>query len=115
VPFNRVLEAGRVLTGLTMQRLFRGIRSISKFSAPVPKGALSVEPVRGAKPPPPPPASADAKCGPLPAPEDDLSDTVPLVDPKTGEWGGPTRGGTRPEPTRFGDWADGKGRCTDFS
>jgi hypothetical protein len=101
-----------------MQALLRTARrSISKFAAPaVPKGAISVEPLRGAKPPPPPAAPpADAKCGPLPAADDDLTDTVPLVDPKTGEWGGPTRGGTRPEPTRFGDWADGKGRCTDFS
>jgi hypothetical protein len=31
-----------------------------------------------------------------------------------GEWGGPTKGGTAPEPTRFGDW-ERKGRCTDFS
>ena len=29
------------------------------------------------------------------------------------EWGGPTRGGSRPEPTRYGDW-DRNGRCSDF-
>lgn len=29
------------------------------------------------------------------------------------EWGGPTRGGRLPEPTRFGDW-ERKGRCSDF-
>tara|TARA_B100000401_G_scaffold104308_1_gene67591 strand:+ start:8145 stop:8441 length:297 start_codon:yes stop_codon:yes gene_type:complete len=29
------------------------------------------------------------------------------------EWGGPLRGGTLPEPTRFGDW-ERKGRCTDY-
>ena len=29
------------------------------------------------------------------------------------EWGGPTRGGSRLEPTRYGDW-DRKGRCSDF-
>mmetsp|Transcript_32736 Transcript_32736/g.49337 ORF Transcript_32736/g.49337 Transcript_32736/m.49337 type:complete len:137 (+) Transcript_32736:86-496(+) len=29
------------------------------------------------------------------------------------EWGGPTRGGRFPEPTRYGDW-ERKGRCTDF-
>ena len=29
------------------------------------------------------------------------------------EWGGPTRGGKRPEPTRYGDW-ERKGRVTDF-
>ena len=29
------------------------------------------------------------------------------------EWGGPTRGGQRPEPTRYGDW-ERKGRASDF-
>ncbi|KAL7521680.1 hypothetical protein ACHAWX_006354 [Stephanocyclus meneghinianus] len=29
------------------------------------------------------------------------------------EWGGPRRGGSLMEPTRFGDW-ERKGRCTDF-
>jgi hypothetical protein len=29
------------------------------------------------------------------------------------EWGGPTRGGRFPEPTRYGDW-ERKGRCSDF-
>ena len=40
-------------------------------------------------------------------------DLARMVDPATGEWNGPTRGGTRPEPTRFGDWAT-KGRVSDF-
>ena len=29
------------------------------------------------------------------------------------EWGGPTRGGKHPEPTRYGDWEQ-KGRVSDF-
>ncbi len=29
------------------------------------------------------------------------------------EWGGPTRGGKYPEPTRYGDW-ERKGRISDF-
>ena len=29
------------------------------------------------------------------------------------EWGGPTRGGRKPEPTRYGDW-ERKGRVSDF-
>ena len=29
------------------------------------------------------------------------------------EWGGPLRGGTLPEPTRYGDW-ERKGRCSDY-
>ena len=51
-------------------------------------------------------------------PDDDVDsddeDMVPMIDPVTGEWGGPTKGGTAPEPTRFGDW-ERAGRCTDFS
>ena len=31
----------------------------------------------------------------------------------TMEWNGPTRGGRRPEPTRYGDW-ERKGRVSDF-
>ena len=38
---------------------------------------------------------------------------VDMLDESLGEWGGPTKGGTRPEPTRHGDWHH-KGRCTDF-
>lgn len=76
------------------------------------KGALSVEPLRGASKPPPK-APVDDKCGPVPAEDDDLEDMVQMVDPTTSEWGGPTKGGAMPEPTRFGDW-ERKGRCTDF-
>lgn len=46
--------------------------------------------------------------------DSDEEDMVQMVDPNTGEWGGPTKGGTMPEPTRFGDW-ERAGRCTDFS
>lgn len=46
--------------------------------------------------------------------DSDDEDMVPMIDPNTGEWGGPTKGGTMPEPTRFGDW-ERAGRCTDFS
>jgi len=44
--------------------------------------------------------------------DDDMEDM--FVDTNMGkEWGGPTRGGRMPEPTRFGDW-ERKGRATDF-
>ncbi len=58
-------------------------------------------------------AAAEAKklAHDVPGQDDDLVD---VVDPQTGEWGGPTRGGSMPEPTRFGDW-ERKGRVTDFS
>jgi len=81
-------------------------------SAPVlPPGAVAVQPLSAV------PRARDApkeECGTAPAPGDDLEDSVPMVDPRTKEWGGPTKGGAAPEPTRFGDW-ERKGRCTDFS
>lgn len=63
--------------------------------------------MRGLRKPP-----KDDSCGPVDTADDD-ADMVPMIDPKTGEWGGPTKGGVMPEPTRFGDW-ERKGRCTDF-
>lgn len=46
--------------------------------------------------------------------EDELEDMF-VEGPSLGkiEWGGPTRGGRRPEPTRYGDW-DRNGRVSDF-
>jgi hypothetical protein len=77
-------------------------------------GLIGVEPVRGLRKPPKAPTAED-KCGdPVADPDDDAADMVPMIDPATGEWNGPTRGGINPEPTRFGDW-ERKGRCTDFS
>ena len=53
-----------------------------------------------------------ASCGPENADEDEMEDMF-VQGPAGMEWGGPTRGGRRPEPTRFKDW-ERKGRCTDF-
>jgi hypothetical protein len=49
------------------------------------------------------------------APEDDLDEWEEMFieGPAGMEWNGPTRGGARPEPTRFGDW-ERKGRASDF-
>ncbi len=77
-------------------------------------GPIGVEPARGALKTPAP-KKADDKCGdPVQDADDEEDDMVPMIDPKTSEWGGPTRGGVMPEPTRFGDW-ERKGRCTDFT
>jgi hypothetical protein len=48
--------------------------------------------------------------------DEDEEDMVEMWQdgPKGKEWGGPTRGGKKLEPTRFGDWESGKGRCSDF-
>ena len=47
--------------------------------------------------------------------EDDLVELEEMfvMGPKGMEWNGPTRGGQRPEPTRYGDW-ERKGRTSDF-
>mmetsp|Transcript_17550 Transcript_17550/g.34098 ORF Transcript_17550/g.34098 Transcript_17550/m.34098 type:complete len:162 (+) Transcript_17550:141-626(+) len=50
--------------------------------------------------------------------EEDQEEMFVVADPVLGhgtiqEWGGPRRGGTLAEPTRYGDW-ERKGRCTDF-
>lgn len=50
--------------------------------------------------------------------EDPQEEMFVVADPVLGhgniqEWGGPRRGGTLSEPTRFGDW-ERKGRCSDF-
>ena len=50
--------------------------------------------------------------------EEEQEEMFVVADPILGhgtrkEWGGPRRGGSLAEPTRFGDW-ERKGRCTDF-
>jgi hypothetical protein len=45
--------------------------------------------------------------------EDSELEDMFVKGPAGMEWGGPTRGGKRPEPTRYGDW-ERKGRTTDF-
>ncbi len=63
---------------------------------------------------PPPPTSM---CGDDDSDEDDEDsmEQMFIMGPSVGkiEWGGPTRGGARPEPTRYGDW-ERKGRASDF-
>lgn len=55
-------------------------------------------------------------CSSPDAPEDDEEEDLEdmfVMGPAGMEWGGPTRGGRRPEPTRFGDW-ERDGRASDF-
>ena len=55
-----------------------------------------------------------AMCGPEDDPNDlDEMEEMFIEGPAGLEWNGPTRGGRRPEPTRFGDW-ERKGRASDF-
>lgn len=54
-------------------------------------------------------------CGTAPPLDDEEEDMEEMFiqGPAGMEWGGPTRGGQRPEPTRYGDW-ERKGRASDF-
>lgn len=45
--------------------------------------------------------------------QEDEMENMFVQGPMGMEWNGPTRGGKRPEPTRFGDW-ERKGRASDF-
>lgn len=59
-------------------------------------------------------AAPSSKCGPEDDPDDlDEMEEMFIQGPAGMEWNGPTRGGKRPEPTRFGDW-ERKGRASDF-
>jgi hypothetical protein len=89
--------------------LARAHSSASKPGAG-PSGPIGVELAKDVKKP----TAAKDECGTKgPLDEDDAQDYVQMFDPITREWGGPTKGGTMPEPTRYGDW-ERKGRCTDF-
>ena len=53
-------------------------------------------------------------CGTIEDDDDDIEwEDMVIVGPGGAEYGGPTRGGTHKEPTRFGDW-ERRGRCSDF-
>ncbi len=63
--------------------------------------------------------SSQSKCGDEPVAkssqeeEEEELEEMFIEGPVGLEWGGPTRGGRRPEPTRYGDW-ERKGRVSDF-
>ena len=117
-PSSSASSSARRLVASSLQLLLR-LRPARSAAAstwarapPLPRGAVATQPL-SAVPKPPKPAAKE-ECGTAPAADDELDDDVPMVDPRTKEWGGPTKGGSAPEPTRFGDW-ERKGRCTDFS
>jgi len=63
------------------------------------------------------PSSCGDKEEVVEADEDELEEMEEMLMPGPSldqkEWNGPTRGGRRPEPTRYGDW-ERKGRISDF-
>jgi len=86
------------------------LSAVSGACRPKSSAAAAAAPRDDAAPPTPKPRVA------LEAETDDDDDDMEdmFVDTSMGkEWGGPTRGGRMPEPTRFGDW-ERKGRATDF-
>jgi hypothetical protein len=92
-----------------------GTSAVRLFSDKVPSGATSTTGKEtekiNAKPP-------IVDCASPPSNIDDDEDDEDMVDmfaegPTGIEWNGPTKGGTRPEPTRYGDW-EKKGRISDF-
>ncbi len=72
---------------------------------------LTIAPIKSAVP------KADCSTPPANNAVNDLEEPEEMfiLGPARGmmEWGGPTRGGARPEPTRYGDW-ERKGRASDF-
>ena len=102
-----------MLATRTLLRLTSALSVSVRRLAVVPKIPLGAPSV--AVPPKPlqPPSTPEACGTPIDPLAEEEEAPVPMVDPSTGEWGGPTRGGTRPEPTRFGDW-ERNGRCSDF-
>lgn len=62
--------------------------SSTSSSTSIPRGAISVEPVKtGPRAATPKPAAASASsdsCGTAPAADDDLTDMVPMIDPTSG-------------------------------
>ena len=118
MKISKISESRRkFLFSFSLQTFSSSILSFSTTSRvpssalKLPPGAVAVQPLSAVQKPK---GVLKEECGTLPAVDDDLDDMVQMVDPKTKEWGGPTKGGTAPEPTRYGDWS-GKGRCTDFS
>ena len=88
-------------------RLVRGFSSSSTEGYGLPKSLK--EPAVAAK------GIIKEACGTEPTVDDDEDEMEEMFvqGPAGMEWGGPTRGGQRPEPTRFGDW-ERKGRTSDF-
>ncbi len=106
VRFNSSSSSASVVAGINVTKT---IKSAGAAATPVTATSSAATPPGGAKGVP-----KDA-CGPEPAldeEEDDMEEMF-VQGPAGMEWGGPTRGGRRPEPTRFGDW-ERNGRASDF-
>lgn len=98
-------------TGVSIITISR--RSLSSTPFKIPEIVINKSTAKSAA------ADSDSKiskesCGTT-TPDDELEELEEMfiMGPAGIEWGGPTRGGARPEPTRYKDW-ERKGRCTDF-
>ncbi len=106
----RIIPLRLLRTKVTRSTVVRPIPTTAAALRRPKSSAAAAAPRPDAAPPAPKPRVAvDAE---IDDDDDDMEDM--FVDTSMGkEWGGPTRGGRMPEPTRFGDW-ERKGRATDF-
>ena len=103
IPLLRLLR-----TTVTRSTVVRPFPATAALRRPKSSAAAAAPRDDAAPPAPKPRVAVDAETDD----DDDMEDM--FVDTSMGkEWGGPTRGGRMPEPTRFGDW-ERKGRATDF-
>jgi hypothetical protein len=105
----RIIPLRLLRTTVTRSTVVRPIPATAARRRPKSSAAAAAPRDDAAPPTPKPRVAVDAD---LDDDDDDMEDM--FVDTSMGkEWGGPTRGGRMPEPTRFGDW-ERKGRATDF-
>ena len=93
-----------------VKQCFRGHKTIKMSNFPIVRLIMTDKEVKIPSEALP---NATEACGPILEEEEDEMEDMFVEGPAGIEWGGPTRGGSRPEPTRFGDW-ERKGRASDF-
>ena len=104
-------ELSLAATVVTRHSLAFTARQLTLSSSRIPDRAASIEKTSKIKA-----ENIDGKCSSEDnedAPVDDELENMFHDGPCGIEWNGPTRGGRRPEPTRYGDW-ERKGRVSDF-
>ena len=108
----RIIPLRLLRTTVTRSTVVRPIPATAALRRPKSSAAAAAPRDDAAPPAPKPRVAVDAEIDDDDDDDDDMEDM--FVDTNRGkEWGGPTRGGRMPEPTRFGDW-ERKGRATDF-
>lgn len=114
------ISGGRQLTSSSMSLTIRHLTHASASIGPGATTVLNITTSSSSSTAPSLSNKAATKCSSDTSEADDVQAAVDddLEDmfhdgPCGVEWNGPTRGGRRPEPTRYGDW-ERKGRVSDF-